>query len=91
MKILIKNRKHLAKDGKTPAYTMQIVELPEHIHEQLMKLLENHPHEVIESVDDTKPTQYTYQKHQCKVTGVHMTRRQDDGCCTFCGGEYCAK
>jgi len=88
MKTLIKNRKHLSKDGKTVSYTMHITELPENVAEQVMKLIADQTsHEVIDFVDETKPTQYTYQTHQCKVTGVHLTRRNDNGCCTFCGGE----
>ena len=88
MKTIIKKHKHLSKDGSKSVVSLDIKELPDDVCEQVMRLIEGQcSYELIES-DDTKPTNYPYQPHQCKMTGVHLTRRREDnGRCAFCGGE----
>lgn len=85
MKTIVRNRKYVSKDNST-VFSMDIKELPENIFDQVMKLIvENLPAD-IQLVDETKVGSFTYKPQQCKMTGVHLTRRQDEtGLCAFCG------
>lgn len=87
MKTSIKSRKHFDRGGTIVLYSVQINDLPESVFEQVVKLLDSQcSYDAADLVDDTKPTKHTYQPFQCRVTGVHLTRRNDEtGNCAFCG------
>jgi hypothetical protein len=84
MKTLINTHKYKKNDKS--AYALNIKDLPEELFDQVMAVVSQTSHEVVKAVDDTKNiATYPYENQQCKMTGVHMSRRDNNENCAFCG------